>query len=94
MELAKSKFIEWAGPGYEHVLRIDRHLYRQRDIEGRKILDIGAGNGERSGAFILFFGAALSDAVDLWGGGMVQKYQLMKKLFICKRRSSGENSGL
>jgi len=84
MELDKTKFIKWAEIGFKQNFRINRHLYDQRDIEGRNILDIGAGNGERSGAFILFFGAALSDAVDLWGGGGDSKTSAFEQILYLK----------
>lgn len=74
MRELRADFVQWVGCRDEHNRRILCHLFRKKDIEGRCILDIGAGNGEAIGFFISEFGAADGTAVDLYsetGSGTV-----------------------
>ena len=76
MEETKSKFVKWVNPGYEYRLRIRRHIFNEKDIQGKFILDIGGGNGEDVGSFILEFGASGATVVDVWvGNGGISRYK-------------------
>ena len=63
-----ARFAEWATAGHEYHLRVLKHLFDRKDIEGKAVMDIGAGYGENTGFFILDFGASRATALDEFEG--------------------------
>ncbi len=82
VEEIRKEFAGWVSPGYDYRLRILRHIFNKKDIEGQYVLDIGAGCGETSGSFMVHFGASGATAVDSYEGhgSDVSTYEQIKTL--------------
>jgi len=77
-----ARFAEWATASHEYHLRVLKHLFDRKDIEGKAVMDIGAGYGENTGFFILNFGASRATALDEFEGHGSEKcnFDRIKKL--------------